>query len=112
VADCSPAFFHYPITPVFHICGEWVLQILSFGNLNVRNDLVVAARLIGFVEQVACFLPLGLPFGPVVGNEPLDVIWHRTAVWLAVLLRIDQRAKFDQMGHRIQVDSVSVTSQP
>ena len=48
----------------------------------------------------------------VVGDESLNVLWHGTAVGLAILLWIDQRAEFDEMGHGIQVDGMGLATEP
>jgi hypothetical protein len=52
-----------------------------------------------------------LPFGPIVGNQPLDVVWNWTAIRMSVLLWIDKRAKLDQMRNGIEIDSIGFTTE-
>ena len=46
-----------------------------------------------------------------VSTEPLDVVGHRAAIRLAVFLRIDQCAEFDQVGDRVEVDGMGFAAQ-
>ena len=63
------------------------------------------------IEQRSAF-SLRFLLGPVVGHQPLDIVGHGPAIGLAVLLRIDQRAEFDQVGDRVDVDGVGLAAQP
>ena len=110
MADGWLDLFEHPVPPELHVSGEWVVAILGLTDLDIdRNAVRRRALVFRSVEETRAVLALP---GRLLSSVSLDVVRHRAAVGLAVLLRVDQRAKLDQVGDRVEVDGVGLATQP
>ena len=85
------------------------MAILVLTDLDIGNDLVLesSGRII-LVEEIDFAFCLSLSL--VMSNQTLVVVGHWTAVGLAILLRIDKRTEFDEVGDWIQLNGVGLTT--